>query len=59
MAAQLGDITKAAEAIGGAGSVISGDKSIKVEHQLDKSVNTTIYILIGGIIVAILIYKLL
>jgi hypothetical protein len=59
MAAQIEDITKAAGAIGGAGSVISGDKSIKVEHQLDKSVNTTIYILIGGIIVAIIIYKLL
>lgn len=55
-----GQINKATEALGsitGAGAVLSGDKSVKVEHSIDKSINTTIYILIGGVILAILIYK--
>lgn len=54
---QVDKVTDALGSIAGAGQVISGDKSVKVEHSIDKSINTTIGLLIGGIIVAILIYK--
>ncbi len=54
---QVEKVTEALGTVAGAGAVLSGDKSVKVEHSIDKSVNTTIYILIGGVILAILIYK--
>lgn len=54
---QVDKLTQAATSITGAGQVLAGDKSVKVEHSTDNSVNKTLYILIGGIIIAILIYK--